>query len=200
MNRLRALEGKIGGCWTGVKFRCGGVTEGMRPKQAMRFCEAVAESRTRPIMLTPEVVECPGARRSFGWATHGDEALAVAMAEKAGISPDVAKSLICAIPSLRTVPASVTVGADHEPDVALSFAQPAAAMNLVRRWQALSGKTLLVEVSSVMAVCGSVAVRARLTGQLCLSFGCPDSRRYGAIRRDRLVAGLPMSVAEKLAG
>jgi uncharacterized protein (DUF169 family) len=200
MNRLRALEEKTGGCWTGIKFHYDGVPEGARLKQPMRFCEAVAESRTRPIILTPEVVECPGARRSFGWATDGDEALAAAMAEKAGIPPDVAKGLIFGIPSLRAAPVAVTVGAHDAPDVALSYAQSEAAMNLLRRWQAVSGKTLLAEISSVMAVCGSVAVRAHLTGQLCLSFGCPDSRKYGAIGRDRLVAGMPMSLAEELAG
>jgi uncharacterized protein (DUF169 family) len=49
-----------------------------------------------------------------------------------------------------------------------------------------------------MAVCGSVAVRAHLTGQMCMSFGCPDSRKFGAISRDRLVVGMPMELAGKL--
>jgi len=72
-------------------------------------------------------------------------------------------------------------------------------MKLLRRWQAVLGKTLLAEVSSAMAVCGSVVVRAYLTGQVCLSFGCPDSRTYGAIGRDRLVVGLPLSLIEEIA-
>jgi uncharacterized protein (DUF169 family) len=33
---------------------------------------------------------------------------------------------------------------------------------------------------------------------MCLSFGCPDSRKYGAISRDRLVVGMPAEFAGKL--
>ena len=63
---------------------------------------------------------------------------------------------------------------------------------------ARKGKTLIASVSSVMAACGSVAVRAYLTSQMCFSFGCPDSRENGAIGRDRLIMGLPMSLVEEL--
>ena len=199
MKKLRLLEEKVGGWWTGVKFHYDGAPTGELADRPMRFCEAVKESRMRPIVLTPELVNCPGALRSLGWANRDDEAMAAAMAEKAGITPETARGLIFSTPSLRARPAAVTVGTCEEPDVALSCAQPEAAMKLLRRWQVVSGKTLLAEVSSVMAVCGSVAVRAYLNGQVCLSFGCPDSRSYGAIGRDRLVMGLPASLVEKLA-
>jgi len=198
MNKLRLLEGKVGGWWTGVKFHYDGAPSGEPADRPMRFCEAIKESRTRPIVLTPDRIDCPGALRSLGWAGQDDEAMVSAMAEKAGITPQAARGLIFGIPSLRTRPAAVTVGTCEEPDVAVSCAQPEAAMNLLRRWQGRTGKTLLAEVSSVMAVCGSVAVRAHLSGQVCLSFGCPDSREYGAIGRDRLVAGVPSSLIEEL--
>ncbi len=198
MKKLRLLEEKVGGWWTGIKFHYDGAPEVERKREPMRFCEAVAESRRNPIILTPELVSCPGALRSLGWADRDDEAMASAMAEKAGITPETARGLIFGIPSLRAKPTAVTVGTYEDPDVAISCAQPEAAMNLLRRWQAVSGKTLLTEVSSVMAVCGSVAVRAYLTEQVCLSFGCPDSRKYGAIGRDRLFVGLPASLLEKL--
>ena len=198
MNKLRLLEEKIGGWWTGIKFHYDGAPEVERKREPMRFCEAVAESRRRPIVLIPELVNCPGARRSLGWAGEGDEGMVEAMAEKAGIKPEAARGLIFGTPCLRTRPAAVTVGTYEEPDVALSCAQPEATMKLLRRWQGGAGKTLLAEVSSVMAVCGSVAVRAYLTNQVCLSFGCPDSRACGAIGRDRLVVGLPLSLVEEI--
>jgi uncharacterized protein (DUF169 family) len=120
------------------------------------------------------------------------------MAGKSEFAPEVARGLVCGTPSLRAAPLAVTIGKCEEPDVALCYAQPEMAMALVRRWQAITGKTLLAEVSGVMAVCGSVAVRAHLTGQMCMSFGCPDSRKFGAISRDRLVVGMPMELAGKL--
>ena len=47
-----------------------------------------------------------------------------------------------------------------------------------------------------MAVCGNVAVKAYLTRHICLSFGCPDSREYGRISRDRLAVGIPFQLLE----
>jgi uncharacterized protein (DUF169 family) len=199
MNELRLLEEKVGGWWTGVKFHYDEAPEVKRKRNPMRFCEAVKESRTSPVVLTPDLVDCPGALRSLGWANEDDETMAAAMAEKSDLAPEVARELIAGTPRLRSKPSAVTVGACDRPDVAISCAQPAAAMNLVRLWQGKTGKTLLAGVSSVMAACGSVAVQAYLTNQVCLSFGCTDSRSYGAIGRHQLIVGLPASLAGTLA-
>jgi uncharacterized protein (DUF169 family) len=199
MNKLRLLEERVGGWWTGIKFHYGDAPEVKRKREPMRFCEALAGSQRSPIVLIPEIVNCPGALRSLGWGDRNDQDLASAMAEKAGMTPEIARGLIFSTPNLRTRPTAITVGACEEPDVAISFAQPEAVMRLLQRWQSVFGKTLLADISCVMAVCGSVAVRAYMTEQVCLSFGCPDSRNYGAINRDRLVIGLPTSLVEKLA-
>lgn len=88
----------------------------------------------------------------------------------------------------------ITVGSNNSLDIAASYAQPEAAMRLVRLWQQVHGTDLHVAASGVMAVCGSVVARVHTTNQICLSFGCPDSRKHGAIGRDRLVIGLPVPI------
>jgi len=107
-----------------------------------------------------------------------------------------ARNIVSSTPCLDKHIESLTVGTEEEPDIVLSITQPETAMRLINQWQCVKGAGLSAEVSTFMAVCGSVAVRAYLTGELCLSFGCADSRDYGKISRDRLIVGMPVSLAE----
>jgi uncharacterized protein (DUF169 family) len=120
------------------------------------------------------------------------------MVEATGIKAHMARKLITNTPYLNGAIAAVSVGGNDCPDVVVSYAQPESVMKLVRTWQELEGTDLGLEASSVMAVCGNVVARAYTTGRICLSFGCPDSREYGAIGRDRLVIGLPVPLIEPL--
>jgi len=140
---------------------------------------------------------CPGGSRSPGWSSS-DGALARAMAGKLGISIRTARKTIRNTPCLPKGITAVTIGTNDTPDIVVSYAQPGAVMELLRQWQRTKGTALEAEVSSFMAVCGSVAVRAYLTGRLCLSFGCPDSRQPGKIGRDRRVVGMPSRLAKEL--
>jgi uncharacterized protein (DUF169 family) len=199
MTEVGKLIGQIGGWWTGVKFHFGEAPAADRKMEPVRFCEAIATARTRTVTLVPELVNCPGARRSLGWAENGDDRLVADMAAKNGLAPEVAADLVFDTPRLRSKPIAVTLGELQDPDVVISFIQAEAAMRLARRWEGRKGQALSAALPSTMAVCGNVAVQAYLTERLGLSFGCPDSRRHGAMGRDQLVVGLPMSLARSLA-
>ncbi len=198
MTELYLLEREIGGRWIGLTFHHDTVPNGRLAKRPMHFCEAVSEAKKARLVLTPELVDCPGALRSFGWSTCDDKTIAQTMAEKTDFTADIALTVIQNTPCLNREIVAVTVGSDDSPDVVLSYAQPEAAMKLIRRWQERNGTVLRINASTVMAVCGSVAVRAYLTGQICLSCGCPTSREYGVIGRDQLVIGMPFSLIEML--
>jgi len=79
----------------------------------------------------------------------------------------------------------------------LELPSPDAAMRLLRCWQQMMGRRLATRLSGFTAVCASL-VAAHQEGQLVFSFGCPDSRRYGGIGPDRLVAALPREVASQM--
>jgi uncharacterized protein (DUF169 family) len=193
MHELQLLEQRIGGRWTGIAFHDDNEPNENLGKRPMRLCEAIKESYTHPIVLTQNLISCPGALRSLGWTTDADDNIARKIAQITGTKLDIARKLVTNTPHLKRG-VSVTVGSNNSPDIAISYVQPEAAMRLVRLWQQVYGTDLGISASSVMAVCGSVAVRAYTTGQICLSFGCPDSRKHGAISRDRLVIGLPLSL------
>jgi len=69
-------------------------------------------------------------------------------------------------------------------------------MRLVLLWQRMNHNALNVSLSSVMAVCGNVAVAAYTTQNVCCSFGCPESRRNGHIGRDRMIVGVPTAIMQ----
>lgn len=197
MNEVRFMEHRFGGWWCGVKF--GECPDGRarRAARPMRFCEAVAASRTRPIVLTPESLNCPGGSRSLGWYDE-QETIAGSMAEKAGLHIRVAREVLRQTPFLDDRVSEITVGTCVAPDVVLSYAQPQGVMKLLRTWQRERGRPLEVQASGFMSVCGAVAVNAYLSGSICISFGCPDAREHGSIGRDRLVVGLPVGKVQDL--
>jgi len=199
MNEVRFLETKFGGWWCGVKFADGLGQRDRRPDRPMRFCEAIAASRTGPIVLTAKSLNCPGGSRAFGWNSE-DENIARDMAEKAGMDVAIARKVVHDTPALKDDVACVTVGTYDSPDVVVSYAQPKAAMRVLRAWQGRHGNPLPTQASGFMSVCGAVAVKAHLTGNICISFGCPDARAHGAIGRDRLVVGLPAKEVHRFAG
>jgi uncharacterized protein (DUF169 family) len=199
MEVLKLLEERIGGRWTGIVFHHDGEPSEHLATSPMRLCEAIKESYTQPIVLRQNLIACPGALRSLGWTKNADDKIARKIAETMGSELDIAKKLVTNTPHLKRG-ASVTVGSNNAPDVLVSYAQPEAAMRLIRTWQHVHGADLDIAASSVMAICGNVVVRAYVTDEICFSFGCPDSRNYGAISRDRLVVGLPTHLVADLFG
>jgi len=193
MEELKLLEERIGGRWTGITFNGDDPVKEDVAQRKMRLCEAIKESYTRPIVLTKDLISCPGALRSLGWTTDQDDNIAHNIAGASGTDPDVARKLVANTPHLERG-VSVTIGSTNSPDMAISYAQPEAAMRLLRLWQQAKGTDLDMAASSVMSVCGSVVAKVHRTHRICLSFGCPDSRKYGAIGRDRLVIGLPIDM------
>ena len=190
MDLIYFLERQFGGRWCGVKF--GGVNQrnSRRAARPMSFCQAVAQSGKWPIVLTKELMNCPGGSRSFGWGDQ-DEVFSKSMAEKSGMAADISRSIVTETPKLPGGVEQIIIGTRESPDVLISYAQPETAMKLLREWQRLHGNQIVIEISGFMSVCGSVAVKSYLNETVCLSFGCPDARRHASIGRDRLVVGLP---------
>jgi len=185
--------------WTSIKFLKhvpGDLT--LLPTQETRFCEAVSRSAEGEWILTPDRVCCQGAQRCLGWLKGADQELARRLAEKMGSSVTIARKAIADVPVLPEKFEAVWVGTDTEPDVYVSYMLPETAMQIVRSWQRVFGKSLPIRVSGVMAVCGSAVVNSYVNHTISLSFGCPDSRQYGGIRPEQLVVAIPADLLKKM--
>ena len=143
-----------------------------------RFCEAVYKAQNTRIFLSFGDICCEGAKRCFGWLKNSDERLAQRLAEKIGMTQNISLELIKQVPVLNEEFSGISLGKDIDGDVYISYINPKSAMKLVRYWQKITGNNLNTEISSIMSVCGNVAVESYINKNISFSFGCPDSREY----------------------
>jgi uncharacterized protein (DUF169 family) len=199
MDEITILEKTFGGRWCGITFDndSNDGNPGRKPAYPLSFCEAVAKAKKGTIEITPEMMDCPGGRRSLGWE-NDEEGLIASIARETQFERETVRSILAKTPKLDSTVTSITVGTDVTADVVLSFAQPEAIMKLIREWQNVYGTLASVETSGFLSVCGMVAVKAFVTGELAISFGCPNSRRDSGIGRDRLIVGIPRKEITKL--
>jgi uncharacterized protein (DUF169 family) len=197
MNASKRLETAIGGRWTGIAFEKNSNLKGNIAKRPMRLCEAIKEAYTSPVVLTKELINRPGALRSLSWSTDEEEMIAEKIAEETGAKVEAIRKLVDNMPRLKAED-SITIGSIPRSGIAVSYTQPVAAMRLVRQWQLKHGSDLNIAASTLMSVCGSIVARAYITGQICMSFGCPDSREHGGIGKDELVVGVPVHLIENM--
>ena len=181
--------------WIAVKFQGQLFTPGNGP---IRFCEAVNKAQKENVSLTCDSLCCDGARRCFGWLKNNDMELAQRLSQKTDMSQDVAYELIRRVPVLNESIFRISLGTNIQGDVFISYAGPESAMKLIRNWQKMSSQSLRTDISSIMSVCGNIAVRSYLEQSISISFGCPDSREYGGIKKEQLVIGLPYNIASSL--
>jgi len=181
--------------WVAIKFEKEILANDIEP---VRFCEAVYKAQKKTISLSLPKICCDGAKRCFGWLKDNDVKLAQRLSEKTGIGQDIACELMRSVPFLDEKFSGISLGKDIDGDVYITYASPESAMKLVRSWQKVTGRNLDTEISGIMSVCGNVAVKSYIDQKISISFGCPDSRKYGGIARDQLVIGLPHKVALRI--
>ena len=195
MDEIQFLENRFGGRWCGIVFDRNCTGEGPKTHEQMPFCKALAKSQSWPIELTREIVNCPGGSYSMGWGDGGKQ-FSKSFATKAGLEIDIAELIVRQTPRLNGDIERVVVGTRNDPDVFISFAQPETVMKIIHQWQSLYGSQIMIETSGYLSLCSSVAVNAFLSDRICLSFGCPDSRKHTKIGRDRLIIGLSRRLAD----
>lgn len=193
------LEQVTGTQWIGVKFLKYIATNRDKDNSIpMRFCEAVFRARRNQIDLVSETVCCEGAKRSFGWMKSRDQIISLELSEKTGLNINRAFQLLQQTPVLGYPYPGIRVGDRSNPDVLVTYVQPEAVMRLIRLWETVMGKCMRVEISSILAVCGNAVVKSYMNQSVSISFGCPDSRRYGGIEPDQLVVAIPTDLLKKM--
>jgi len=192
------LKQEFGGLWTGLALHYEAVPEAAPVPHEMRLCEAVARSFVQPIVLPASKIGCPGARRALG-LLDDDRALAQRISEKASVPLDTLRKALAETPCLTAPITAISLGPGHDQsDVVVGYVQPKEAMSLLRRWQMFFGHLPVVPLSSFLAICAWVVVRAHKLDEVCVSFGCLDSRQFGGIGSDTLVVGMPSVRARQM--
>jgi len=196
---MQLFEEKTAVKWTGITFhKDRPAVSYPQPEQPVSFCQAVAKGREHGWTLTPACIGCEGARRCFGWRKGKDESFASNLADKTGLVVSTAYQIVQQVPQLPEDITAISVGGNLKPDGLIAYVEPIVVMRLIRLLQTVSGKNISVDLSSIMAVCGNVAIKSFLMDSIALSFGCPDSREQGGIGTNQLVVGIPYRLMQAL--
>jgi uncharacterized protein (DUF169 family) len=199
MHVIDAFQRSFGGRWTGVTFYFDELPSVNEPSvRDMRFCEAIKKSLVHPVLLRPEDLNCHGARYVFGWDETAQAEMEKRFHHQEGFSESKAKELVQNLPRIRGPLKGIGLNIRNDPDLLLSYLQPGQVMKLLRSYHVHFGKDLTVGLSSIVSVCGHVAVQALTKKQIALSFGCRDAREYGGITRDRVAIGVPVELARTM--
>ena len=194
MKAITYLRNLTGANWTAIKFWQ--QPQGKLCRQD-RLCVAVSCSFKRKLLLNCASLTCPGALYVLGCLRHKNK-LAGKIARDSGMPIKNVRQLIAATPRLKASGRYLEMGRRlQNPDLFISNLSPEAAMKLLRQWQMVTGTRLETALSTFMAVCSSV-VAVLQNRQLLFSLGCPDSRTYGKIGKNRLLAVLPKEIVVKL--
>jgi uncharacterized protein (DUF169 family) len=188
-NAVKAIENHFGVRGVGIRL------VGERPNDSLytqvrnvRFCEAVSRARHYPVLIDKQDLSCAGARLAFGLNDAHEGMLIRGLMEKRAITKKAAIKLVSSIPRYG-LPFRYILLNGPDPEAVIFYFTPERFMEFLKVFQK-SGKTLNVSLSSVMALCGDVAVRTLAAHRISVSFGCQDSREYGGVGREELIVGM----------
>ncbi len=181
---------KIRSSWIKVKFYRDKPNDlNVKLLKNVKFCEATKEAILHPIILSQESINCPGALYAFGWQDRSQ--ILAHCKDKTGLSEKILQSMLPQMPRFKDTFEYIGLNTEGEPDLIMSRLMPKEVMDLISLYHSKTGKNLDVSLSSMMSICGGIAVRTFLENRITLSFGCMDSRKYAQIGRDRLFVGVP---------
>ncbi len=188
-NELKYLEILTGEKWTGLRLS---YQSCVAANHKVRLCEAIAQSFEQNFTLSSDDISCPGALRSLG-NIDNDEQLSRHISKEAGLELNRVLQIIRKSPRMDKPVKSIELGRFNNPEIYISYPRPESAMKLLRQWQQTYGQNLDNTLSGFMAICSAVA-GVYNSHKIAFSLGCPESRRYGSISSDRMVAILPHSI------
>jgi len=192
---INQMKNLFGNKCTGIKLNTGEYKFLNKPSRQMKFCEAVNYSFSVPVELKSENIGCPGARRSLG-IEQKDNELAGIVSENTQIPVSYVKEGLNNIPVLQTLISNIAFGVTEEmedelkPDVFIAYTSPENIMKFMHKSASLAIQPYIPPYS-LHSICGNVFSRVFEDNVISISFGCPESRKYGGVDADEAIIGIP---------
>ncbi|MFH1459409.1 MAG: DUF169 domain-containing protein [Candidatus Omnitrophota bacterium] len=178
--------------WIKVKFyKKNPKLNGIKPLKNIKFCEATHKALFEPVLLNRKSISCLGAKHVFGWGNTLKNNILKKCNNKHKTKNFVFIDMFRQISALKKSVECIGLNTDDFPDMIISYLPPEDVMELIKKYNILTGKRLNFSLSSMMSICGGIAVNTYLENDINISFGCNDSRKYANIRRDSLAIGIP---------
>ena len=199
INQLKELFGPR--C-TGIKMN--GESENFlnQPNKKMKFCEAVNHSFKVPLRIVNDNMVCPGARRALGFERDNGD-LVAKIAEHTEVPVSYIRKTMQEVPVVPVHIDHLIMGVTAEmekeitPDVYIVLTKPARIMQLIQILARQEAKPHFLPFC-LHSICGSIFSKSYVENDILVSFGCPDSRRYGGVRDDEVVVGIPSTKVDRV--
>ena len=193
MNFLNQIQNFLGKRQTGIKINSLHASNYNSPKKPLRFCEAVVDSLHTPLVICKEDIDCLGAQRSFGFY-RDDKKFAARISEESNIPIRFVLNALNEIPVITNPVKNIILGSSEKPDVTIAFLKPDKITQLTLLYAAYFEEKPLINPYFFMSVCGNIFAQTYNTGKICISFGCPESRKFGGVLEDEVIVGIPNSL------
>ena len=193
MDFLNQLQNLLGEKQTGIKINSLLASNYNSPKKPMKFCEAVVDSFQTPLVICKEDIDCLGAQRSFGFY-RDDKKFAALISEETNIPIRFILNALNEIPVITNPVKNIILGSSEKPDVTIAFLKPDKITQLTLLYAAYFEEKPLITPYFFMSVCGNIFAQTYNTNKICISFGCPESRKFGGVLEDEVIVGIPNSL------
>ncbi|MCK5838717.1 MAG: DUF169 domain-containing protein [Bacteroidales bacterium] len=190
MSFLNQIQNLLGEKQTSIKINGVHFKDYNSPKKPIRFCEAVVSSLQSPLIIRKDDIDCLGAQRSFGF-NRDDKKLTAQISEETNIPIRFILNALNEIPVINHPVKNIILGSSEKPDVTIAFLKPDKITQLTLLYAAYFEEKPLITPYFFMSVCGNIFAQTYNTGKISISFGCPESRKFGGILEDEVIVGIP---------
>ncbi len=172
-----------------------------RPDEPIRFCQAINQvyKTSNNLLLKNEDISCLAARIALGFE---DNPVALYECAKKLVETGKFKDefsaihILSGVPKLENKTSSILIFMNGIiPDIYVLKLNPRLFMRFIQAYQKAYSCLLRVNLTCVMPICGNCSVQPFVINDVCISFGCEDSRIFGDIDDNELVVGIPFSKA-----
>ena len=192
---IEKLKSRFGKKCSGIKINPQGLNPINIPEKSMKFCEAVSYSFKVPLQINKNNLDCPGARRNVGF-DKDDDKLAKNISDNTHIPLNYILSALQKIPMPLKDIYSIALGITEEmeqivqPDLFIIYTQPVNIMQIIHN-SAKQEIQPVISPYSLLSICGNVLIRSYRDQNMSISFGCPESRKFGGVDNEEIVIGVP---------
>lgn len=198
---INELKNRFGGKCSGINVN--GVAKAINiPSKQLKFCEAVNYSFDVPIQVNSDNLGCPGAKRSVGFDKK-EQKLAAFISENTKIPALFIKGAFNNIPRLKTHVKHINLGITEDteellpPDLFIMYVHPAKITEIMHLL-AKHNMQPSIPTYSLLSVCGNVFANSYVNKVVSISFGCPESRKYGGVEENKVIIGIPRKYVKYL--
>jgi len=175
------------------------------PLKSLRFCEAVNDSFHIPILFITQNLSCMGSKRSMGLLKN-DSNIIQHISEESKVLPKTIRYVLDDTPFFDNPVNNVLLGISEDmerevqPDLYIMYVNPKDSMELVKNYTLITNQLPSIKPSIFLSVCGNAFVNTYKNKVMSISFGCPESRKYGGLKDNLMVVGIPFSICLEIFG